>query len=119
MKLHIENSIVIEMEGKKATLGQGKYEFDSVDEFIRFMKSLGEPTKESLIKDEKIRKAVRAWAEVVGEEETFVVSYNATYHDCCIYTAGLSSTAMIDLGKDLNISEGSYVLAELCGEEEE
>ena len=74
---------------------------------------------EPLIKDEKIRKAVRAWAEVVGKEETFVVSYNAEYHDCCIYTGGLSNTAMIDLGTDLNISEGSYTIAELCGEEKE
>ena len=74
---------------------------------------------EPLIKDEKVRKAVRAWAEVVGKEETFVVSYNAEYHDCCIYTGGLSNTAMIDLGTDLNVSEGSYTIAELCGEEGE
>lgn len=74
---------------------------------------------EPLIKDEKVRKAVRAWAEAVGKEETFVASYNVDYHDCCIYIAGLSSTAMIDLGIDLNISEGSYTITELCGEEEE
>ena len=74
---------------------------------------------EPLIKDEKVRKAVKAWAEVVGKEETFVVSYNAEYHDCCIYTAGLSTTAMIDLGIDLNIKEGSYSITELCDGEEE
>lgn len=75
--------------------------------------------KEPLIKDEKIRKAVRAWAEAVGEEETFIVSYNIEYHDCCIYTGNLSNTATIDFGTDLNIKEGSYTIAELCGEDEE
>ena len=74
---------------------------------------------EPLIKDEKMRKAVRAWAEAVGEEETFIVSYNIEYHDCCIYTGNLSNTATIDFGTDLNIKEGSYTIAELCGEEEE
>ena len=74
---------------------------------------------EPLIKDEKVRKAVRAWAEVVGKEKTFVASYNVDYHDCCIYIGDLSSTAMIDLGTDLNISEGSYTITELIGEEEE
>lgn len=75
--------------------------------------------KDPLIKDEKVRKAVRAWAEAVGEEEAFIVSYNIEYHDCCIYTGNLSNTATIDLGTDLNIKEGSYTIAELCGEEEE
>lgn len=75
--------------------------------------------KDPLIKDEKIRKAVRAWAEAVGEEEAFIVSYNIEYHDCCIYTGNLSNTATIDLGTDFNIKEGSYTIAELCGEEEE
>ena len=73
---------------------------------------------EPLIKDEKIRKAVRAWAEAVGEEEAFIVSYNIEYHDCCIYTGNLSNTATIDLGTDFNIKEGSYTIDELCGEEE-
>lgn len=72
--------------------------------------------KEPLIKDEKIRKAVRAWAEAVGQEETFIVSYSNEYHDCCIYVSDLGSTATIDIGIDLNIKEGSYTITELCGE---
>lgn len=71
-----------------------------------------------LIKDEKIRKAVRAWAEVVGGEEAFIVSYNLEYYDCCIYTGNLSNTATIDFGTGLNLKEGSYTIAELCGEDE-
>lgn len=71
-----------------------------------------------LIYDEKIRKAVRAWAEIVGGE-TFVVSHNMEYHDWCIYTDNLSNTATIDFGTDLNLKEGSYTIDELCSEEEE
>lgn len=73
---------------------------------------------EPLIKDPKIRKAVRAWAEALGRIKTFVVSYNVEYHDCCIYTSGLSDTAMIDLGIDLNLREGCYTITELCGEDD-
>lgn len=72
---------------------------------------------EPLIKDEKIRKAVRTWAEVVGEE-TFIVSYNREHHDCCIYTGNLNDTATIDFGIDLKLKEGRYTIAKLCGEEE-
>ena len=72
---------------------------------------------EPLIKDEKIRKAVRAWADVVGEEK-FIVSYNMEHHDCCIYTGNLSDTSTIDFGIDLNLKEGSYTIDELCGEKE-
>ena len=94
------------------------WSYNSIKAFLEDWEDVKEnSTAEPLIKDEKIRKAVRAWAELVGKEETFVVTYNAEYHDCCIYTAGLSNTAMIDLGIDLNISEGSYTITELCGEE--
>lgn len=74
---------------------------------------------EPLIKDEKVRKAVRAWAEVIGNKDDLVVSKNREYHDCCIYDGRLKTGALIDLGIDLDIDENSYTLAELCGEEEE
>lgn len=75
--------------------------------------------KEPLIKDEKIRKAVRAWAEATGEKDNLVVSKNLEYHDYCIYTGNLSNTALIDFGIDLHIKDGSYTIPELCGEGEE
>lgn len=79
-----------------------------------------EPAKpEPLIKDEKIRKAVRAWAEATGEKDNLVVSKNLEYHDYCIYTGNLSNTALIDFGIDLHIKDGSYTIPELCGEGEE
>lgn len=92
-----------------------KTEWNTLKEFCEDWEDY-EP-KEPLIKDPKIRKAVRAWAEVVGKEETFVVAYNRSYHDCCIYTGSLATTASIDLGVDLNVREGSYTITELCGEE--
>jgi len=94
-----------------------EYIYDSIAELNEEWEDY-EPV-EPLIKDEKIRKTVRAWAEAVGRTKTFVVSYNVEYHDCCIYTSGLSDTAMIDLGTDLNVREGCYSITELCGEEEE
>ena len=81
--------------------------------------SLWEEVKEPLIKDKKIRKAVRAWAEAIGEKDNLVLSNNMEYHDCCIYDGDLGNTALIDFGVDLDIEENDYTLAELCGEEEE
>lgn len=72
--------------------------------------------KEPLIKDEKVRKAVRAWAEAIGEKDNLVVSKNMEYHDCCIYDGRLGTSALIDLGIDLDIDENSYNITELCGE---
>lgn len=56
-----------------------------------------EEMKEPLIKDEKIRKAVRAWAEANGDTITFVYGH-----------------------KRLNYlsDHKTYTIAELCGEEE-
>ena len=94
----------------------GSYSVTSLEALNRSFEDY-EP-KEPLIKDEKICKAVRAWADVVGEE-TFIVSHNMEHHDCCIYTGCLSDTATIDFGLDLNLKDGSYTIDELCGEKEE
>lgn len=79
---------------------------------------------EPLIKDEKIRKAVRAWAEAndiryarrCGSTSPYakrIVGYNAV---------GISFTTEFD--KELkiygdSITKDSYTIEELCGEEEE
>lgn len=71
---------------------------------------------EPLIKDEKTRKAVRAWAEALGTDE---VSYNS----CAEYSEGRFEAEMgmadIDFGRVLDLKDGSYTIAELCGGEEE
>lgn len=91
-------------------------------EFIReavAAKLEAEMPKEPLIKDEKTRKAVRAWAEANG--------FNADYYEVNIKT--LPAGTRFSVGHydiefigffiyDLQ-TENSYTLAELCGEEEE
>jgi hypothetical protein len=66
--------------------------------------------KEPLIKDEKIRKAVRAWAEATG---TKAVNYWGHLESC-------QNDASIDFQNGLGLESGDdYSIAELCGEEEE
>lgn len=113
MKLHIENSIVIENNGRTTTLGKGEYEFDSASEFIKFVEGLGEQPKQPYIKDEKIRKAVRAWADVVGTDKCTYDRFWETLRsmDTSISFAGVYQFELED--------EENYTIAELCGEEEQ
>lgn len=121
MKLHIENSIIIETNGKTATLGCGKYEFDSASEFIEFIESLGDEPKQPLIKDENIRKAVRAWAEALGQREQFLCIKNGTRLEVSdgsphlLYISFWADKPTLDSIDDRTY----YTIAELCGEEEE
>ena len=76
--------------------------------------------KEPLIKDEKVRKAVRAWAEAVGGSP--VCFYEDTGYEGVgrlkIYREGYP--AVFDLGHqfyDLEL-DTQYTIDELCGEEE-
>ena len=72
---------------------------------------------ESLIKDEKIRKAVRAWAEACGVEEYVSVSDLSP-----AFTRFYTNEYEIDIKTEnsLCLSEREYyTIAELCGEEEE
>ena len=71
---------------------------------------------EPLIKDEKIRKAVRAWAEVNDEKDNIIFSRNCEYSDYCFYT---NDGGNLTFSVGIDLKEGSYTIAELCGEEEE
>lgn len=70
--------------------------------------------KEPLIKDEKIRKAVRAWAEVNDITEINVASSGyelwGGIDDWCIHFGG---------NPFKNIKPLKYTIDELCGDEEE
>lgn len=76
---------------------------------------------EPLIKDEKIRKAVRAWAEA-DDLDNFRVQ-NQHFNDCKIigYTAGINKASFIGFQTTIAHADSSklYTIAELCGEEEE
>lgn len=70
---------------------------------------------EPLIKDEKIRKAVRAWAEANKLDELYLA--NNGYE---IY-GGAYDTVMQFVGEPLphDNKDKTYTIEELCGEEEE
>ena len=70
---------------------------------------------EPLIKDEKIRKAVRAWAEVNELKPDYEVEYDADMFSLNSWQAGINFNCQID-GLEHN---KTYTIAELCGEEEE
>lgn len=76
-------------------------------------------TNTPLIKDEKIRKAVRVWAEANGVKKVTVVKTFTSY------TFYPSDTSEIDIvfwtePSLSNLSKDkAYTIAELCGEEEE
>lgn len=71
---------------------------------------------EPLIKDEKIRKAVRAWAEANGEEDNIVFTRSCEYSDYMFYTNGGGDLCF---ERNIDLTTGSYTIAELCGEEGE
>lgn len=68
---------------------------------------------EPLIKDEKIRKAVRAWAEAnkISRARYNGDEWRLTFNDF--------GEASIQFLSPLKIEDGTYAIAELCGEEEE
>ena len=80
--------------------------------------SLWEEVKEPLIKDEKIRKAVRAWAEANDFERLEVT--HSRGHTLRVMDEN-QAVEIFFFRKDgmPEIDERVYSLSELCGEEEE
>ena len=104
-------------EGHMQTDSYDKVE-DLMDDYAAYEQAKPEP----LIKDEKIRKAVRAWAEANGVSELF--SYEAV-SGCPFWyimayrgEGGLTLDLWGEFPKELT-NDKSYTIAELCGEEEE
>lgn len=101
-----------EYEGKDVLLERERYE--SIEEFISEWEDY--KPAEPLIKDEKIRKAVRAWAEACGVEEYVSVSDLSP-----AFTRFYTNEYEIDIKTEnsLRLSEREYyTIAELCGDEE-
>lgn len=76
--------------------------------------------KEPLIKDEKIRKAVRAWAEAnainSGNYYNTDIKFNVTEHRLQWIQTAIDFNDITGLD---NLEDGeTYTIAELCGEEE-
>lgn len=72
--------------------------------------------KEPLIKDEKIRKAVRAWAEANGDSAIVVHLINRG--ETTLLNGGFTGLSTeFDIMDELKDGK-EYTIAELCGEEE-
>lgn len=69
---------------------------------------------EPLIKDEKIRKAVRAWAEADGADEKIYLTTDENGSRFANKYGGY-----IEFAFRIDMEERLYTIAELCGEEEE
>lgn len=100
-------------EQSKSTLDATHFvleEYDSLAELNEDWEDY-EPA-EPLIKDEKIRKAVRAWAEANNVTKVWHEGSSVAFHD------GAVSITFHELCWE-EIPEGEYSVEELCGEEEE
>lgn len=90
------------------------YDYDSL---ARGWEYYAEPA-EPLIKDEKIRKAVRAWAEAVGTECVEITHSRSHFIRFMSYLADEDELCMSrEIGQIFD--EKLYTIAELCGEEGE
>ena len=97
-----------------AKLGGDEYVYHSLAELNEEWKDY-EP-KEPLIKDEKIRKAVRAWAEALDENTIIFDKFSQGFS---FGDGNVFSSINFD-GYAFDLLDGKkYTIDELCGEEEE
>ena len=74
--------------------------------------------KQPLIKDEKVRKAVRAWAEVLNIEGVSI-EHRCAGELCEVHSVFCGLSMEFDGSIMSDIQDGDYTITELCGEEEE
>ena len=77
--------------------------------------AIGHKPAEPLIKDEKIRKAIRVWARLNVVKEVTFDEYWHSFRDMDMVISFLFSFRDFDCLEDGK----TYTIAELCGEEEE
>lgn len=106
------------IDGEIASLNKHTFIFRSVEQFNDNCESY--KPKEPLIKDEKIRKAVRAWADAnnVNSNHYYendvrfnLLEHELTWIDTSIQFNELEALVGLEDGK-------RYTITELCGEEE-
>ena len=84
----------------------------SLDELKKFLDEWQE-VEEPLIKDEKIRKAVRAWSDVNDFEPDYDVKYSLNCYSLISWQADIEFNTPIE-----GLEDGmKYTIEELCGEE--
>lgn len=95
--------------------GNMSYYYDSLDKLNEEWEDY-EPA-EPLIKDEKIRKAVRAWADV--NELSSALVYHSFFDTFLTFKSGVKIISFqVETPKELEFGK-TYTITELCGEEEE
>ena len=75
--------------------------------------------KQPIIKDEKIRRALRTWAEVLELDEVYIRRNSSVYEICPLKGVPYTEQFKIETpcyGEDFG--SDNYTIAELCGEEE-
>lgn len=91
--------------------------YSTIEELLEYWETY-EP-KEPLIKDKKIRKAVRAWAEVNSIKEAMYAE-RPDRSLCLLMDMGEDDYNIDFVGWIPTLTDGkTYTIAELCGEEEE
>lgn len=114
------------LEAGKILFGNGRIgdalEWNTYQPAVNSLAELNEewedytPT-EPLIKDEKVRKAVKAWAEAVGTECVEITHSRSHFIRFMSYLADEDELCMSrEIGQIFD--EKLYTIAELCGEEE-
>lgn len=74
---------------------------------------------EPLIKDEKIRKAVRAWAELNKSKQVVYVEYTASTDYCCLADMDNGYYCIKFVGRISALKDGEeYTIDEICGDDD-
>ena len=122
MKLRNKNTGRI-LEAEKILFGNGRIgdaEWNTYQPAVSSLAELNEDWEdykpaEPLIKDEKIRKAVRVWAKALGLQEVYCASNGYEIY------GGIDDYVIQFEGEPFPFADRNklYTIAELCGEEEE
>lgn len=125
MKLRNKNKgEIIDIESFKIETPLMQAEIDSLEELNDLIKELNEEWEdytpaEPLIKDEKVRKAVKAWCEVIGATKNIVFDgSNKVYSFYYENNKGGFEKLLIYGDNDLEELK-RYTITDLCGEGEE
>lgn len=95
------------------------YEFYQYFSITKFNKEWEDyKSAEPLIKDEKIRKAVRAWAEAIGVDELFYCIDYRTKRAVFSWSGNDMTMELLEPVEGLAVGR-VYTIEELCGEEQE
>lgn len=109
------------IDGESNTSQVMAYHGKTIEKFPNILEEWFEEIKlaEPLIKNEKVRKAVRAWADAVGTDEAYLELENEEPSTFYVYKFAINCHYMQIAFHDKNPIEGDrlYTIDELCGVE--